>query len=256
MARFKKKRFLFVFILIFLLLLLITPLKINLLDLFRLPLTFSSLILKEIRNFCSYRAILNENFSLKKKFNNLQKDYFELKEEILKAQILKDLISFKEEKKFKTQISHVIGREPSNWYASILIDKGRSEGIKEGDCVINQKGLVGRISQVGKFTSKVILITDPQFSCAGLIQRTRSQGIVKGSLLNKLFMSYFEDNPDLKIDDLVITSSYSTFAPGGILIGRITRIFSGPEGIKSEISPEAELGKLEEVLVILSEGKD
>jgi len=196
---------------------------------------------------------LNENISLKKEIDKLQSEYVKLREEIAESESLRELTSFKKDKEKKYVLSKVIARDPSNWYSSILIDKGRSQRVREGDCVINQKGLVGRIFQVGKNTSKVTLITDPQFSCAGVIQRSRQQGIVQGSLLNRLIMRFFEDAVDIKIDDIVITSDLSTFAPRGILIGKITHIESDPIGIKAEVLRSVELGKLEDVLIILNE---
>lgn len=249
--RFKKEKFSPLIILIIASPLIIVPLRTNLLDLLRLPLTFGSLVLKEIRNFISYRAILNENISLKKKIDNLQREYIELKEESLEFERIENLLLFKKEKEKKYILCRVIARDPSNWYSSILIDKGRFQGIKEGDCVIGQTGLVGRIIEAGQNTSKVILITDPQFSCAALIQRSRQQGIVYGSLLNKLIFRFFDDNVDIERDDLVITSGLSTFAPKGILIGRITHIKSDSTSIEAEVLPSVELQKLEEVLVIL-----
>jgi len=231
----------------------IPPLRRNLIDLLKLPLIFSSPILKEAKTFFSYRAILTENISLRTKLDTLQREYIELKEEKIKSENLKDLLSFKDKKRFKTQLCRIISREPSNWYSSILIDKGRTHHIREGDCVITHLGLVGRVIEVGRLTSKVILISDPQFSCAGIIQRSRTQGIVRGSLLNRLVMRYFEDSPDVKKGDIVVTSALSTFALPAIPIGRITEIVSDSVGVRAEVFPSVELGKLEEVLVILKD---
>jgi rod shape-determining protein MreC len=252
-ARFKDKRTFFFPILIITCLLIIIPIRENILDILKLPLTICSLTLKEIRNFLSYRAILNENILLKRRFDNLQREYIKLKEEISNFERMKALFSFKEEQEIKAELCKVIGREPSNWYSSILIDKGRSHRIKKGDCVIDQKGLVGRVSEVGKNTAKVTLITDPYFSCAGIVQRSRSQGIVYGSLLNKLIMRYFDDLIDVKPGDIVITSNLSTFVPKGILIGEIVSVESDSTGTRAVISPSAELQRLEEVLVILND---
>jgi rod shape-determining protein MreC len=66
--------------------------------------------------------------------------------------------------------AHVIGRNPTLWYATLEVDKGSSDGVRVNDPVIGDGGLVGRISTVDPTVSIVTLITDHSMAVAAQIQ--------------------------------------------------------------------------------------
>ncbi len=135
----------------------------------------------------------------------------------------------------------------------IIIDKGENDDIKSGMPVVNASGVVGKISEVGKDTSKVILLTDPHFSVAALIQRPRENGLISGTLQGVCRMRYLDTNADLKNGDKVITSKLSSSFPEGLLIGEIMKIDEDQASPSFEcfIRPAVSFSQIEEVLVIL-----
>jgi rod shape-determining protein MreC len=66
--------------------------------------------------------------------------------------------------------AHVIGRDPTLWYATIEVDKGSDDGVRVNDPVIGDGGLVGRVSTVDPTVSIVMLITDHSMAVAAQIQ--------------------------------------------------------------------------------------
>ena len=101
-------------------------------------------------------------------------------------------------------------------------------------------------------TSVVLLVTDPNNAIAGLIQRTRDEGIVEGTPQGRAKLKYIPMLSSVKEGDQVVTSGLVGGFPRGLAIGRITAI-DREEGAlfqTAELAPEVDVNHLEEVLVI------
>lgn len=148
----------------------------------------------------------------------------------------------------------IIARSPSNWYKTIIIDRGTVHGIKKGMPVINAEGLVGRITSVSQESSQVSLITDREMAVGVILQRTReTNGIVEGQgNSNSLCMNNIPYYSVIKKYDKVVTSGLSTTYPKGIEVGFIRNIEREPNGLllTAEVQPVVNFDKLEEVFVV------
>jgi rod shape-determining protein MreC len=150
-------------------------------------------------------------------------------------------------------VANVIGRDPSYWNSTMIIDKGLSNGVRQGMPVVNASGVVGKIAEVGQDSSKVILLTDPQFSVAALIQEPRESGLVSGTLQGVCRMKYIRSDAKISVGDKVITSKLSSSFPDGLLIGEIISVDEGANKstVESLIRPAVSFSQIEEVLVIV-----
>ncbi len=159
---------------------------------------------------------------------------------------------FRDNQNYASIVANVIGRDPSNWNASLIIDRGHAEGIEVGQPVVSPLGVVGRIFEVGQNTSKVILLSDPTFAVAAVVQRSRENGLLTGTLQGVLRLQYLTDNADVKVGDTVVTSRLSTAFPEGILIGQITDVQASvnTHTVECLVDPAVDLSELEEVIVI------
>ena len=193
-----------------------------------------------------YQEQKNEIVSLKTKLVTLE----ELKSENIRLQNLLDL---KRKLNYPCVAAHIIIRNPSYWNSSFIIDKGRVHGIKPGQAVVASLGIVGKVGQVSSYWSKVILLTDPQFSVACMVERPRENALVSGSLQGICRLRYFNEGADIKVDDRIVTSSLSLSFPAGLLIGEITRVEKAAQNRLSNytVEPAVSLSQLEEVLIIL-----
>jgi rod shape-determining protein MreC len=119
--------------------------------------------------------------------------------------------------------------------------------------VVAPDGLVGRIVEITPHASKVQLVTDPLSAVGGLLQRTRVTGIVSGNLGAGTRMTYLPLLADVAAGDEVLTSGMGGVFPKGIPIGRITAVErrSGALFQEAAIQPSVDLGRLEEVLVLM-----
>src|SRR5258706_11892944 len=94
---------------------------------------------------------------------------------------LQKLLNFKEKVYFRVALARVIGKEPTSWYRTVLLDKGTRGGIAKNMAVVTHAGIVGRVIDSTPRTSKVLLVTDPTSSVSAVVQRTRALGVVAGT---------------------------------------------------------------------------
>lgn len=161
----------------------------------------------------------------------------------------------------------IIGRNPDD-ANDIEIDKGSDDGIKVGMPVIDEAGLVGRITTVSTDTSIVMLVTSTEFSQATRIIDTRPnptqiiEGVVTGQGAGQA-LTWSTPRPrsgvllDIQLRDAAVTSGgQNSVAPANIPIGTVTNIIQATAGdsdpITATIEPNANLARPQDLTVVLS----
>jgi rod shape-determining protein MreC len=220
---------------------------------FFFPLKAISLLKREVTAIVFYHRNMVLSEKLQAKNDLLIKKINDVRETFEENNRLRELLSFKKNTGYKVIAARVIGRDPSNWSSAIIIDRGSSSGIKKGDVSITFLGLVGRVVEVNNTTCKIILINDPGLSVSAVIQRSRQEALVCGSLGGSLIMKYLPKDSDIKIQDIVVTSGLTQNYPKGLLIGTVVDIAEEFSSLSryAVIKPAVRLSDLEEVLVIL-----
>ena len=219
-----------------------------------IPIRILSFPLNEIKKLLYYHRTFDEYKRLKEEVDVLKARLVGLEEVIRENTRLDDLLKFKRKLVYSSTVANVVGRSPSYWNSTMIIDQGEEAGIRQGMPVVNAAGVVGKISEVGAGISKVILLTDPQFSVAALVQGPRESGLVSGTLKGVCRMRYIRADARVNIGDKVITSKLSSSFPEGLLIGEVIAINNGSKNPTVEylIEPSVAFSQIEEVLVILN----
>lgn len=129
---------------------------------------------------------------------------------------------FKERnRKFNLIGAKIIRREPAQWLNTVLLDRGKIDGISPNMVVINENGLVGKVISVSNYTSRVLLILDPGNTVSTKIKRSNLMGVLKGNGDGTCGLLYIPSGADVKIGDVVITSESSELYPSGIMVGKV-----------------------------------
>jgi len=183
----------------------------------------------------------------------LQEQNAQLRESAAATDRLAALLEFKKQALPTLVAAQVIGRDTGNWYKTIILNKGTSDGLQSDQGVITPAGVVGRIVKTTSSTAVVLLLTDPNNAIAGLIQRTRDEGIIEGTTHGVARLKYIPLLSTARPGDRVVTSGLVGGFPRGLAIGTITRIDKEDEALfqSAELSPEVDPNRVEEVLVIL-----
>lgn len=153
-------------------------------------------------------------------------------------------------------LARVIASESGNYFSTFTINKGRKDGVNDQMAVITSQGLVGYVYEVFDTTAKVITIIDDQASLAALIESSRDQGAIKGTLGSTgeplCRMYYLSADSVPRPGDRVITSGVGVSFPKGLLIGYVRESTRAIEDNKHYIvvEPAADFEHIENVLVL------
>ncbi len=204
-----------------------------------------------------------ENIALKEQVAELSAEISELAEMRMENERLRSLLQYKQENtKFETVTARVTGRSPGQWFVVFTINSGVSSGIKKDMAVINAQGLIGRVIDTGANWAKVMAIIDPLSGVAGIVERTRDNGTVKGTVATEgtptMTMVHLPLDADLMPGDKVITSGLGGVFPKGIPIGTVLEVSQGRDNAQTnaKIMPAVDFVHLEEVMVITSQTEE
>jgi rod shape-determining protein MreC len=173
------------------------------------------------------------------------------------AALLRDLLNVPQAyPSFDLQGAHVLGRvisqDPSNLQRYVTLDVGQEQGIARNMPVVTDRGLVGRISEVGHGWSKVLLLIDGSSLVNALAQSTRASGLVQGRADGSLIMRDISQADTVSVGDTVFTSGLGGNFPRQILIGQITEVERRDYDLyqTAAVQPTVDFDHLEMVLVI------
>jgi len=209
-----------------------------------------------------YRVKLRSNIEYEYNLLKAQNDelvlrsilYEELEEE--NAQLRALLGEYDARASMNPVLARVIASESGNYFSTFTINKGRNDGIDDQMAVITSQGLIGYVYEVFDTTAKVITIVDDQASLAALIESSRDQGAVKGTLGSTgeplCRMYYLSADSVPRPGDRVITSGVGVSFPKGLLIGYVRESTRAIEDNKHFIvvEPAADFEHIENVLVL------
>lgn len=148
--------------------------------------------------------------------------------------------------------ARIIARDPSPWFKTIMIDKGRKDGLEKGSPVVVSEGIVGQIIKVADNYARVLLITDQNSAVDSLVQNTRVRGIVKGNNEDSCSFSYALRKEIIRQGEMLVSSGMDQVFPKGLKIGRISKVTKLHSQLFQDIVVETsvDFDKIEEVLVL------
>ena len=173
---------------------------------------------------------------------------------------LKEQLDFSVSLEEKNIPAQIISRDLDNAFSYLTIDKGSDNGIKKNMPVIayqnGNQGLVGKVIQVGTFTSQIMPIYNTNNIVSARIQNTRDLGLVNGlgSQDQPLLMQYIRKRvlEELSYGDIVVTSGENDNYMRDIPIGSISKItvLDYNSSLNIELTPIIDFSRLETVIVV------
>ena len=187
---------------------------------------------------------------LKENNARLSQMVVELEEYRQEAARLESLIGLADAYGFTSIAARVVGYSTDSYNRSITLDAGSASGIKNGMPVMGATGVIGQVISTTPVTCDVRLLTDPQSGVSVLVQSSRAEGILRGSVEGTLYLEGIDDNVEIKEGDVVITSGR------GLVVGMITKIEQRPGSASRTIvvTPNASFNNISEALVVISMG--
>lgn len=129
---------------------------------------------------------------------------------------------------------------------SVLIMGGSSDGVDKGDVVLTGEGLVGRVTQTGYKSSRVLLVTDINSRIPVQVGEAGTRAILAGDNSLRPRLQYVGNQAPVVPGDKVVTAGDGAAFPPGLPIGRVVRTDDGVV----EVEPYVARDKLEHVRVV------
>ena len=204
------------------------------------------------KEYFSLISIRRDHSKLKDQINRFKAQETLFKEVLLENQRLRTLLNFRKKIENKVIAAEVTGRDSSKWFNTIVVNRGKSSGVKVNYPVIVPQGIVGQVIEVSGGYSKVLLITDRMSGVDSLVQETRVRGIVAGTGENLCELKYLLRKFGVKAGDHIITSGMGGIFPKGLRVGSVVEVKKKSSGIfqSVKVQPFVDFEKLEEVLII------
>lgn len=196
-----------------------------------------------------------ENDRLRKRLQTLEIERQRLLEAEATNLRLQQLLDFRNELPAGAITASIIANSATSWFQSCTLNKGSADGLRKGMGVVTPLGVVGKVVAVTGRTAKVLLVTDPNSGIDVLVQRTRSRGIVSGSLESGTVLKYMKRSEDVQEGDRLVTSGLDNIFPKGLLVGTVIKVRKQSRGLFQtvEVWPAVQAARVEEVLVVSGE---
>ena len=174
---------------------------------------------------------------------------------------LRELLAFTENLPHRNIPAEIIGRDPSNMYSGITVNKGARHGIRKNMTVIAFQnspagGLVGKVVQVGVTTAMIMPLYDFQCYIPARLEDTRFHGLVngQGDAESPLVMRYVpkRGQGEIRAGERIVTSGESRTYPAGISVGIVSGITSNDyeNSIEILVQPAVDFAKLDTVFLL------
>lgn len=256
---FKRRKTLLVIPLIFVLLIVLTVpphrlvhLKSSFFIFFRQPLSLSYKVYNNLRNLTEIMSVFSAYEELEREKEELSFQLNQLKEKAHENKRLHKILKLSEVKPYEFIVAQVIGKEPTNWLNSLIVNKGKAQGIKINQPVMSFSGLIGKVIEVAPHSAKILLISDVNSRVVVLVQRTREEGILEGIGRGLCRLKYLSLDAQAELGDVVISAGVGGVYPKGLVIGRIQsiQVERGGKYKSCIVKPLTALSGLEEVLCL------
>jgi rod shape-determining protein MreC len=214
----------------------------------------SSGFFQYVRNL---RSAAHENVELKQHLERMEGELSQLRANRDENERLKALLDFKATSQYQVVAAHVIARDPSFWFDTVTIDRGRSSGIELNMPVVTPSGIVGRIIMLSPWTAQVMLISDERAAAGavvGQLGESKALGPVRGMGQNGLLeMRYVSGLEVVNPGDYVLTTGQDSIYPPGLSVGEVLDVKKGTATVPHtiHIKPSARLSSLDAVAVLI-----
>lgn len=209
------------------------------------------------QNYVALIGVAAENQELRRQIAVLEEERLQYQEALVASGRLQQIAALRDTFEVPMLPAEVVGQDASTWLRSILIDRGRHHGVYSGMPVVTERGLVGLVTATSERAAKTMLLTDRQLAVDGVVQRTRTRGIVRGVGDERLEFKFVPGEAPIQVGDVVITSGLGGVYPKGLRIGEIVEVEEAAADSflqRVQIRPAAEFNRLEQVFVLLWRG--
>ena len=213
-----------------------------------------------------YDRIKNELVLTRTKLQTFESTYEEISEIKKENDRLRVLLGMKESLKYDSIVANVISKDPDNWYRTLVINRGKNDGITVNMPVVAYqtsagdntktliKGVVGKVSEVRGSVSYIQPLIAPEIKIGVEIGDNKFPGLLSGYSHNSnlCVVSYITRAANVKFDDMVTTSGQAGVFPPGLIIGKVIKseVLESSPYQRAIVKPFMDYNLIDEVFII------
>ncbi|MCL5421098.1 MAG: rod shape-determining protein MreC [Nitrospirae bacterium] len=193
-----------------------------------------------------------ENKRLKAEMDRLVLEQQRYRDIFFENMRLREILGLREKDKRYIATARIISRGLDRWSNTVVIQKGKRDGVTKDMAVITPSGLVGKVSSAADNYAYVLLMTDINFSAAVRIQETRKEALLSGTGARRCVLKYVPEEDVIKGGEVVVTSGFDELFPQEVPVGYVSRVSKKGASIfqEIEITPFQDLTRLDEVVIV------
>jgi len=194
----------------------------------------------------SYFFVHSKNELLAKENNELRKRVINLTGAAFENESLKSLLNYVKESDYSHISAKVMGSASDPYSNSVIINAGAKDGVRKGQAVINEYGLVGRITEIYDENSRVLLLSDINSNIPIITYQSRERGVLSGNSTSTPDVIYLPVISHVENGEVIITSGDGSVFPEGLQVGIIYK----DDNNRYSASPFVDFKRLEFVSVV------
>ena len=221
--------------------------------------TWAATNMREFNNFVTTVQMIGELRArvdeLTTENDRLAVENVQLREELSRAAIYEKLLRYERENAdFQYLPADVIGRDTDPNLHTLRLNKGLVDGVDTGMPIVTERGLVGRVVDVGPNWGQVLLLIDNSSAVRARLGQSRAEGVVAGRGESALLMDYITQDIQISSGEYVLTSGVGGRVPSGLVIGQVTSVHQSDAALfqQADVRPSVDFSQLEVVLIIVS----
>jgi rod shape-determining protein MreC len=159
---------------------------------------------------------------------------------------LRDLTKLVPDHPMSALSARVIGDSGGAFLRNVLVDAGSTDGVQRGEAAMTGEGLVGRVSEVGRRTARILLLTDLNSHIPVMVERTSERAFLDGDNSDRPQLSFLETKTPVKPGDRIVTAGAGGIFPPNLPVG----VVSGADNGIIRVEPFADLSRLDLVRLV------
>jgi rod shape-determining protein MreC len=206
------------------------------------------------RHYFALQGTSRENEALRAENDALKLSISQLQSKAAEADRLGALLNFKTSNEKVAMVgARVIGASAGTASRTIEIDRGERDGIHRNQPVITPDGAVGKVIEVYRDSAQVLLLTDKDSGIGAMLVGSRIQSPVGGTGEPMLTMKYVAADDTVNVGEQIVTSGMDKIFPHDVPVGTVLEVKPGTPFKQIRVRPAANLDRLEEVFVLLTQ---
>ena len=180
-------------------------------------------VLNLLTDFHELSQAKKENKVLKENLQKLESFYIKSLNVYQENKELRRVLNFVTSKSSNFKVAKIIGRTNQVFNQKLFLDAGKNREITEGSIVTGDRGVIGRVSEVGEDRARLILVTDAVSRIPIITSKTRVRGILAGNGSGIMEILYLPKNHTITEGDWIFTSGDGDTLPPGLLVGVVKK---------------------------------